>query len=84
MKTTTETKSTTTAYTKVCEEEKASRLCARLVLVRAYHQSNPATKITTYAVLDDQSPDAFISEALLEQLEVDARSSAQTPLEPRN
>ena len=84
VKTTTETKSTTTAYTKVCEEEKASRLCARLVLVRAYHQSNPATKITTYAVLDDQSPDAFISEALLEQLEVDARSSAQTPLEPRN
>ena len=82
MKTTTETKSTTTAYTKVCEEEKTSRLCARLVLVRAY-QSNPATKITTYAVLDDQSPDVFISEALLEQLEVDARSSAQTRLEPR-
>ena len=83
VKTTTETKSTTTAYTKVCEEEKTSRLCARLVLVRAYHQSNPATKITTYAVLDDQSPDVFISEAPLEQLEVDARSSAQTRLEPR-
>ena len=83
VKTTTETKSTTTACTQVCGEEKTSRLCARIVLVPAYHQSNPATKITTYAILDDQSPDAFISEALLEQLEVDAQSSAQTRLEPR-
>ena len=71
-KTTTEIKSTTTACTQVCGEEETSRLCSRIVLVRAYHQSNPATKITTYAVLDDQFPDAFISDALLVQLELDA------------
>ena len=69
---TTETKSTTTACTQVCGEEETSRSCARIVLVRAYHQSNPAKKITTYAVLDDQSTDTFIADALLEQLEVDA------------
>ena len=70
--TTTDTKSTTTACTQVCGEEETSRSCARIVLVRAYHQSNPAKKITTYAVLDDQSTDMFIADALLEQLEVDA------------
>ena len=70
--TTTEIKSTTTACTQVCGEEETSRSCARIVLVRAYHQSNPAKKITTYAVLDDQSTDTFIADALLEQLEEDA------------
>ena len=68
---TTETKSTTTACTQVCGE-KTSRSCARIVLVRACHQLNAAKKITTYAVLDDQSTDTFIADALLEQLEVDA------------
>ena len=70
--TTTEFKSTTVACTQVCGEEETSRPCARIVLVRAYHQSNPATKTTTYAVLDNESTDAFISDALLERLEVDA------------
>ena len=70
--TTTDTKSTTTAYTQVCGEEETSKSCARIFLIRAYHQSNPAKKITTYAVLDDQSTDTFIADALLEQLEVDA------------
>ena len=68
---TTKTKSTTTDYTQVCGEEETSRSCARIVLVRAYHQSNPATKTTTYAVLDNESTDAFIADALLERLEVD-------------
>ena len=70
--TTTEFKSTTVACTQVCGEEETSRPCARIVLVRAYYQSNPATKTTTYAVLDNESTDAFISDALLERLEVDA------------
>ena len=73
---TTETKSTTTACTQVCGEEETSRSCARIVLVRAYHQSNPAKKITTYAVLDDQSTDMFIADTLLEQLEVDTTASS--------
>ena len=34
--------------------------------------SKPAKETTTYAVLDDQYTDVFISDALLEQLEVDA------------
>ena len=47
-----------------------SRSCARIVLVQASHQSNQAKKLTTYAVLDDQSTDVFTSDSLLEQLEV--------------
>ena len=67
-----EAKNTSTACTQVCREEETSRSCARIVLVQASHQSNPARKLTTYAVLDDQSTDVFISDSLLEQLEVDA------------
>lgn len=47
-------------------------MCARIVLVNASHRSNPAKKITTYAVLDNQSTDVFISDALLNNLEVNA------------
>ncbi|KAK2549567.1 hypothetical protein P5673_029954, partial [Acropora cervicornis] len=67
-----EAKNTSTACTQVCGEEETSRSCARIVLVQASHQSNPARKLTTYAVLDDQSTDVFNSDSLLEQLEVDA------------
>ena len=41
-------------------------------LVNASHQSNPAKKLTTYAVLDDQSTDVFISDALLHNLGISA------------
>ena len=67
-----QTNSTSTACTQVCGEEETGRSCARIVLVNAVHQSYPAKKITTYAVLDDQSTDVFISDALLNNLEVDA------------
>ena len=63
---------TSTACTQVCREEETRRSCARIILVNASHQSNPAKKLTTYAVLDDQSTDVFISYALLHNLEVSA------------
>ena len=62
---------TSTACTQVCGEG-TGRSCARIVLVNASHQSNPAKKLKTYAVLDDQTTDVFISDALLNDLEVDA------------
>ena len=37
----------------------------------SYH-SNPNKELATYAVLDDQSTDVFISDTLLDRLEVDA------------
>ena len=64
--------STSTACTQVCGEEETGRSCARIVLVNASHQSNPAKKLTTYAVLDDQSSDVFISDALLHNLGISA------------
>ena len=67
-----EAKNTSTACTQVCGGKNTSKSCARIVLVQVSHQSNPAKKLTTYAVLDDQSTDVFISDSLLEQLEVGA------------
>ena len=67
-----QTNGTSTACTQVCREEETGRTCARIVLVNASHWSNPAKKLTTYAVLDNQSTDVFISDALLNNLEVDA------------
>lgn len=61
---------TSTACMQVCREEETERSCARIVLVNASHQSNPAKKLTTYAVLDDQSTDVFISDALLHNLKI--------------
>ena len=60
-----------TACTQVCGREESGRSCARIVLVKVSHQSNPNQELTTYAVLDGQSTDVFISDALLEKLEVD-------------
>lgn len=54
-----QTNSTSTACTQVCGQEETGRSCARIVLVKAANQSNPAKKITTYAVLDDQSTDVY-------------------------
>ncbi|XP_020615977.1 uncharacterized protein LOC110053990 [Orbicella faveolata] len=80
-----QTISTSTACTQVCGEKETGRSCARIVLVNASHRSNPAKKITTYAVLDDQSTDVFISDALLNNLERSTyrstRSLDQTPYE---
>ena len=61
-----------TTCTQVCGREESGRSCARFVLVKVSHHSNPNKELTTYAVLDDQSTDVFISDTLLDQLEVDA------------
>ena len=63
---------TSTACMQVCGKEETGRSCARIVLVNASHQSNPARKLTTYAVMDDQSSDMFISDALLHNLGISA------------
>ena len=72
-----QTNGTSTACTQVCGEEETGRSCARIVLINASHRSNPTKKLTTYAVLDDQSTDVFISDALLNNLEVDAPEGRQ-------
>jgi len=41
------------------------------VLLEVFHQDNPSAKVPTYAVLDDQSMDVFVTDSLLEQLGVD-------------
>ena len=40
--------------------------------MKVSHHSNPNKELTTYALLDNQSTDVFISDTLLDQLEVDA------------
>ena len=67
-----DSENTSTACMQVCGREESGRSCARIVLVKLSHQSNPNQELTTYAVLDDQSTDVFISDTLLEKLEVDA------------
>ena len=71
-KTNTPEASTSTACTQVCGEEETGRSCVRIVLINASHQSNPAKKLTTYAVLDDQSSEVFISDAHLHNLGISA------------
>lgn len=57
------------ACTKICGSTDVPRSCARIVLVEVAHQSTPR-KTLTYAVLDDQSTDVFLTEELLEELDV--------------
>ena len=57
--------------TKVCGENQSGRSCARIVLLQIFHQDDPTIRIPTYAVLDDQSTDVFVTDALLERLDVD-------------
>lgn len=57
--------------TQVCEENKNPRSCARIVLAKIFHHSNPEKEVLTYGVLDDQSTDVFITEDLLSKLEVE-------------
>ena len=67
-----DSENTSTACTQVCGREESGRSCARFVLVKVSHQWNPNLELNTYAVLDDQSTDVFISDAFLKKLEVDA------------
>ena len=58
------------ACSQVCGQNQPARSCARIVLLEVFHQDNPSVKVPTYAVLDDQSTDVFITDTLLEQLGV--------------
>lgn len=58
------------ACSRVCNQGHSARSCARIVLVEVFHQDNPSARMLTYAVLDDQSTDVFITDTLLDQLQV--------------
>ena len=60
----------TSACTQICGEG-MSRSCAKIVLVKAHHQSDPSVEMLTYAVLDDQSTDVFVTDSLLDKLAVE-------------
>ena len=51
----------------------ASAILCSNVLIEVFHQDNPSAKVPTYAVLDDQSTDVFITETLLEKLKVEGQ-----------
>ena len=57
----------------MCGGEGSGQSCARIVPVKLTHQSQPGREILTYAVLDDQSTDVFISDSLLDKFEVTAQ-----------
>ena len=57
--------------TQVCDETGMVRSCARIVPVKVFHRSDSSRETLTYAVLDDQSTDVFVSDALLDQLGVE-------------
>ena len=59
------------ACSQVCGRSQPARSCARIVLLEVFHQDNPSAKVPTYAVLDDQSTDVFVTDSLLEQLGVE-------------
>ena len=59
--------------TQVCGREDQDLSCARIVLVKLFHQSSPEKEILTHAVLDDQSTDVFITDSLLEELQAPAQ-----------
>ena len=44
------------------------RSCARIVLLQIFHQDDPTIRVATYAVLDDQFTDVFVTDALLDKL----------------
>jgi hypothetical protein len=44
--------------------------CAKIELLQVFHQDNPLLRVPTYAVLDDQSTDVFVTDSLLSQLQV--------------
>ena len=59
------------ACSQVCGRSQPARSCARILLLEVFHQDNPSAKVPTYAVLDDQSTDVFVTDSLLEQLGVE-------------
>ena len=68
-----DTSQSNSACSQVCGQGRPARSCARIVLIEVFHQDNPSVKVPTYAVLDDQSTDVFITEPLLEKLRVEGQ-----------
>ena len=64
---------TTNACARISRFNQKSRSCARIVLLQVFHQDDLSTRIPTYAVLDDQSTDVFITDALLDQLRIEGQ-----------
>ena len=55
------------ACTRVCKDG-PRRSCARIILLKVSDQSDPLKETLPYAVLDDQSTDVFITDALQSKL----------------
>ena len=66
------TKTTSSACSQVCGVHQPIKSCAKIVLLQVFHQDHPERRIPTYALLDDQSTDVFVTNALLDQLKVDS------------
>ena len=58
------------ACSKVCGENHFGRSCARIALLQVFHQDDPTIRVPTYAVLDNQSTDVFVTDAVLDKLNV--------------
>ena len=61
----------TSACIQICGKGMPSRSCAKIVLVKAHHQSDPSAETLTYAALDDQSTDVFVTDSPLDKLAVE-------------
>ena len=55
------------ASTRVCKDG-PRRSCARIILLKVSEQPDPLKETLTYAVLDDQSTDVFITDAFRRKL----------------
>ena len=64
---------TTNACAKISRPNQKSRSCARIVLLQVFNQDDPSNRVPTYAVLDNQSTDVFITNALQDQLRTDGQ-----------
>lgn len=67
------TSQTNSACSQVCGQGQPVRSCAWIFLIEVLHQDTPPAKVPTYAVLDDQSTDVFITDFLLEKLKVEGQ-----------
>jgi len=55
------------------ETSQHARSCVRIVLLEVFQKDNPSAKVPTYAALDDQSTDVFITDFLLQQLGIEGQ-----------
>ena len=61
------------ACTQICGGSEEVRSCARIVLLKVFHRSDPSRETLTYAVLDDQSTDVCVSDSILDYLGVEGQ-----------